>query len=462
MTVGAHGTWVASIAAGSNRAGYTGVAPGATLIGVQLDLPDEAWRATDLADVQGVTGAEPGCAGRWRSYDESKAIIDALQSAVSAALALGPDGIVLNLSIGAWAGSHHASAAVNRAISEIAALNELPDGPAVFVVAGMGNSGDDRGHFSATIAPGATRSFTWHLAHDRSGAEKLEIWSDQPISVRLRAARRLLDDRAVLLLDSTGPKQLFIDGVLVGVGERVEGPCPGLYCAHFLIMPERLPAGAGAGETIQFKLDVECLGARPGEVHAWIERDCSGRGSYLEPAHRASTLTSLASAPGVVAVAGLDGCDHSPPRVLAMSGRGPAPWARRTGPRRTGAGIAPADAAPALAAPAAGIWGACSKTKGFMRGSGTSAATAIASGATALAIEAAARNGARLSRPELMTFLVGRASSSWSPEFGWGPLAFAPIGHPHQSSPSRPAGHDTAPRPAAQSKPIEVEGHVAP
>jgi hypothetical protein len=342
VTVGAHGTWVASIAAGTSSSGFTGVAPQATLIGVHLDLADDAWRAADLAEFSSAAEPNDGRAKRWRSYDQSQTIVEALQSALTAALALDPDGIVLNLSIGAWAGSHHASAAVNRAITRVSALNDLPGGPAVFVVAGTGNAGDDRGHFGATIAPGTTRSLTWHFGAGRPTAEKLEIWSDQPISVRFRTATQSNNDQASLVLDGPGLKQLFIDHRLAGVGERVAGPCDELTCAHFLIMPDRLVEGGVAGETIPCVLDITCEGTRAGEVHVWIERDCAGATSHLEPSNRASTLTSLASAPGVLAVAGLGECDTTAPSVMAMSGRGPAPWARCTE-----ATASPFEAAPA-------------------------------------------------------------------------------------------------------------------
>jgi hypothetical protein len=49
-------------------------------------------------------------------------------------------------------------------------------------------------------------------------------------------------------------------------------------------------------------------GAALAEVHAWVERDCDGCGSHLAPSHRASTLTSLACAPGI---AGLDTADQA-------------------------------------------------------------------------------------------------------------------------------------------------------
>src|SRR6056297_3073037 len=84
VQLGAHGTWVASIAAGSRGPNFAGIAPDADIIGVQLNLPDEAWREIDaagapswLAPAQAGKAAAWGRTG-WRAYDESTAIIAAL------------------------------------------------------------------------------------------------------------------------------------------------------------------------------------------------------------------------------------------------------------------------------------------------------------------------------------------------------------------------------------------------
>ena len=66
VIVGAHGSWVASIAAGSRSAKFTGVAPEATLVGVQLALPDDAWRETCLESVLSGGAGGPQRTSRWR------------------------------------------------------------------------------------------------------------------------------------------------------------------------------------------------------------------------------------------------------------------------------------------------------------------------------------------------------------------------------------------------------------
>ncbi|MBU2534226.1 MAG: S8 family serine peptidase, partial [Alphaproteobacteria bacterium] len=123
VQVGAHGSWVASIAAGSRSVTFTGVAPKATLIGVQLGLPDRAWREEDGAGrPTWLTAARSGPNALsnwngWGAYDDSPAISSALDDCFAFGRALHPDGIVFNLSIGAWAGGHDQSSAVNRTIN---------------------------------------------------------------------------------------------------------------------------------------------------------------------------------------------------------------------------------------------------------------------------------------------------------------------------------------------------------
>ena len=128
---GAHGSWVASIAAGSRTAAFSGVAPKATLIAVQLALPDSAWREEDGAGrptwLAAATAGPAALAGwkGWRAYEDSTAIVAALEESLALACALRPDGIVFNLSIGAWAGGHDGGSAVNRASSPYG----FPSGP---------------------------------------------------------------------------------------------------------------------------------------------------------------------------------------------------------------------------------------------------------------------------------------------------------------------------------------------
>ncbi len=364
-----------------------------------------------------VQAAEPGTS-RWRSYDDSGAIVDALDRGLAAALELSPAGIVFNLSIGAWAGSHHSSARVNAALTRLAARSFDEAHPMIFVVVGTGNAGADDGHFETTLAPGDRAQFAWRMGARGPVPEKLEVWSDQPIDAVLSVRGHAADEaRLSLSRDCTGVQRLAIGRQLVAVGEHEAGRHGCLSCIHLLVAPDRLEAGGGPDGDLHFNVELRTAAANAdvAKVHAWVERNCAGTASRLVPATGAATLTSLATAPGVISVAGIDaGC--GPERVLALSGRGPAPWRQVVETQLK---------APTLAAVGAGLWGARSKTKDFMRGSGTSAAAAMVSGAVVLAIEGAHRSGGRLDRDDLIRALIGGQPERWSAETGWGPLSFS-------------------------------------
>ena len=85
--------------------------------------------------------------------------------------------------------------------------------------------------------------------------------------------------------------------------------------------------------------------------------------------------------------------------------------------------------APFLAATAVRLFGALSKTLGYMHGTGTSAAAAMVSGACALAQQAAGPNARRFTEAGLMKALLGQDNAlltgeNWRPDIGFGALHF--------------------------------------
>jgi subtilisin family serine protease len=447
--VGAHATWVASIAAGSRMAAFTGIAPNATLIGIQLDLPDTAWREEDASGtptwLEVVSqGAEALSAWNgWRSYEDSNAIVSALQAGFEFARSLRPDGIVFNLSIGSWAGAHDAASCVNRAVADIHAACRPPGAPMAAIVTGTGNAGADQGHFCGDITSVAPLVFGWSFSSVPATQSKLEIWTDcpGPLSVEIKPASG--DAAAMCRLDSAtrGTQPVTMpDGQLVGVAEsrgRVRGA---LQSFRFLLHPGLSAALRRNSRGCAFDLSVRSLDAQyGGRVHAWIERDCSGAEPATltrpspsgrdnrAPDHGHSSLTSLACAPGIISVAGLDNA-AADDVVIAMSGCGPRPWqdAACAGPSPP-----PALPSPVLAAPASRLFGARSKTTGFMRGSGTSAAAAVVSGAAALVMQAASIAGRSLDDVRLLDALLGVDGDrwrreKWRPDLGFGALRLDP------------------------------------
>lgn len=415
VTGGAHGTWVASVAAGSRRPRFVGAAPGATLVGVQLALPDSAWFETDAkgwptwrkADLGG-----PAAWCGWRSYEDATAIAKGLLAGFEAALRLSPTGIVFNLSIGAWAGGHDPGSTTAATIAAIASACEAPGMPMVAFVAATGNAGADGGHYAARLPAGAAKQIAWTFLDDEPTPAKLEIWTDaaRPLEVTLDLSERTADHEPVQIV--TGRTlEITAAGQRIGVADHATDVRGGLSRIRIALAP---PAGSRT-----CRVAIGAPAETAATLHAWIERDPSGAPrSRLEPSVAEGTLTSIACAPHVIAVAGLNE-EMTQTSALAISGRGPAPWPSN---------VKRALQAPQLSAPASRIWGAASKSNSYIRGSGTSAAAALVSGAAARLFDAAHARGQFLHRECLLRRLLGRGEqqgqlAGWRPDIGYGPLA---------------------------------------
>jgi len=180
-TVG-HGTHVASIAAGTGRAGpYTGVAPGALLIIVKSGYP--------------------ACNGTQWFMDEDK-IIDGLYYIAEKARELGLR-VVINLSLGSDLGGHDGSSNLERVLEKL-----VDDG--VVVVAAAGNSGDEKIHASGSLnigekidlkwfIPALTTSFGLSLWLDHGDEVTLTLKTPSNITIRAPIVNRFIDGVEVSL-----------------------------------------------------------------------------------------------------------------------------------------------------------------------------------------------------------------------------------------------------------------------
>ena len=444
---GAHGTLMASLAAGSAVGGHTGLAPEATLLAVQLALPDAAWREEDASgrpswlDVPETALA--GWAG-WKSYDAAAATVAAIRYLHARALELNPAGIVLNVSLGTWAGAHDGGSPVERELARIAALGEAGAGPPCIVVIGAGNAGNEQGHFAGRVTPAQPVSFDWTMHAADPTQNKLEIWSrsTEPSAMTLSLGDMLQFDLA------PGPTRAVVaGGQRIGLVEHVSDVSPGLSRVRVILHPPCFADAAavravmGSDPTLSWRIEVSSGGGSGGDLHAWLERDDGTlERSTLAPFTTASTLSCLAGAAGAIVVGGFeldvatDGTVGGA-RRFPWASHGPLPWG----------GDSSAACVPHLAAPAHGVVGAKSKSTGFAYTSGTSAAAAFVSGAAALLIEQAVRAGRRPRRADLLAALLGdsgegadsRSAAAWDPQIGFGPLALiAPVAA-HQPA----AGH---------------------
>lgn len=391
---GAHGTMMASIAAGTPFADFRGAAPATVLIGVQLALLDHDWKEQDARGrptwLDWECGRQPVWDG-WRSYDEAPQIVNAVRYIYERACRLGADALIINLSIGAWAGAHDGRSPVERGIAAVLLQAEAAcksgRGPLTTVVTGAGNAGVDEGHFAGRVTNNGPVVFGWR--NNRKNSEKptqnkLEIWYEcgagkpLPLAIAITASS---NPRLRFEVVPGRTHEVLVDGVRVGIAEHTPSARPGLGRVRVLLYPALFPDGLFDADDDACCWHVSAAAPagsapKPVQLHAWIERDDAvNERSTLVPSHPESTLCCLATVPGALVVAGYDhhagigGSDSTSLGVMPVSSLGPAPWS--------------ADQRPHVCAPGHQIWGARSKSRGFVATSGTSAAVALASGALA-------------------------------------------------------------------------------
>lgn len=466
---GAHGTYVASIAAGTpldnigiieSRDGslaparatslsFRGVAPASPLIFVQLGITSADW-------ADNVRGSP-----MFRQYSDIRKLIDAINYIYAKAIELKVrrqqkiDGVVVNLSVGTWGGAHDGHSTAERAIDELVAeVNARPDLPPLAVVVGAGNAGQLWNHDTRTISPGGSADLRWRMMNGDTTPNELEIWyksadPSQLAQVEIAPPGADLDDPAAprfVLPPTADVTTLEIGGEPAGFAMHVRGQNGRPNHVDLVVDPRagatqldpgnpwvravwtlRIKTSAGAGETI---------------AHSWIERDdiddalissFQGLVYRLDPYEPVidplSTLSSLSCGRETIVVGGYSQARLSPSRTDAWyaSSYGPAPWERNGN-----------ESMPDISAPAHNVLGAASKTGAFFAQSGTSAAAPHAAGAVALFLQAAARDGwrpttddirrclqdaARARRQQTMTNWP--AGADWDPQRGFGPLDVA-------------------------------------
>ena len=134
----------------------------------------------------------------WRSYDESRQIVNAVRYIYDRGCRLGVDAIVINLSIGAWAGRHDGRSRVERGIGEMLADAEASQAA---VVARARSSSpapampeSTRGIGTAGVDAARPATFDWIMQRRDPTQNKLEIWyeagADGDIGHDVRVARR--------------------------------------------------------------------------------------------------------------------------------------------------------------------------------------------------------------------------------------------------------------------------------
>ncbi len=382
---GAHGTLMASMAAGTAFGGFRSAAPFADLIGVQLAVADTDWREETAAGEPTWRDAALREWADWRTYDACPQIVHAIHYIYDRASRLGAELVIINLSIGTWAGAHDGQSPVERAIAKVIEYGRRPGATACQVVVGAGNAGADQGHFSATLSNGDATTFQWLMNANDTTQNKLEIWYDgAPLHIELTGP----GPNAQPLSISVGRNHAVeLDATCLGVADHVIAARGSLSRVRILLHPPYMTGLArGGAEHLTWTLTARAVGPSqtPNTLHAWVERDDGiVERSWLVPHDRDSTLCCLATAPSVIVVSGANhhatgATNQVPLRTMPFSGRGPAPWSvQKAATSALGTPQHP------VMAPAYNIWGAQSKTTGFVQTSGTSAAAALMSGSLA-------------------------------------------------------------------------------
>lgn len=299
-----HGAMVMDVAAGR---GF--VPPG-----ILDPLMQDAAGAAEIVFVQLPEPAITDLSGGWLAVY----VIDAIEYIL--ARAQGADHIVINLSLGTYAGSHDGQSLLECALDHYASL------PGVVIVLAAGNVDVERPvHAQAlSIAPGDTSTLYWQVPPEDPTQNFLELWyqwadgsaggveieveppgSAAPISISGRGARTL--ERRSAALGLTAAQRTLIGGAVLADDSRAGGRNGLLLVSTGPTrtdppMPDwPLPAPAGRW-TIRVTNHAGKVPAHL-QVDAWVERNEPGRSasgdvmqSYLQASDAQSGFKALAQA----------------------------------------------------------------------------------------------------------------------------------------------------------------------
>lgn len=373
---GAHGTHVASVAAGT-AFGSTGpgVAPG-----------------TDLVFVHLASGPLGGLA----DLGDSVRILEAVDFVMRVA-----DGrpVVINLSVGRHGGAHMGRSLVERALDEAVSRR-----PGVMIVQSAGNYGASDIHASGRLHSGDRRDLGWRVRHGGARHDELEVW----YSNRDRFDFSLRPPGATASVTiGLGESKVLYDAHMREIGRVYHRAFdPNSPDHHIDVLLRR---GAPGGLWLARLIGSDVTDGRYG---VWIERDPAGRGGQSRFRARDvdpfGTLGSIANT-------------HETLTVTAAEARGAfvrrARFASR-GPTRDGR------AKPDLLAPGVRVRGARSTPRRARRAlalsttmSGASQAAPYVAGVAALCLDA---SRGRMTARDIRRVLLGTArplpSEAWDPD----------------------------------------------
>jgi subtilisin family serine protease len=388
--VGAHGTYVADVAAGNgNGTSCPGLAPQADIVFVDVStFPDARGLGYSFGDVAQLVEAVDFI---FKIADERK------------------QPCVVNISLGTNGGPHDGST-----LAELAFDRLVSAAPNRAIVIAAGNSFGQGIHAEGTVPPGKTVELKWRIPESDPTSNELEVWFGKndrfeaeiigPSGVAV--ARVAPGEKWELAINAQG---------IMSVINRLDDSVNHDNLINVFFEPG-LPAGIW-----KLRLKNVSTGQEGGQYHAWIERDEEGQARFVRDRSPSDkyrvtneyTLSSIANGRKTIVVGSHNA--HKEGRPLARN--------TASGPTRNGG------QKPDVTAPGEMVLAAHSRTLVLRnRQSGTSLAAAVVTGVVALLLAEAKGS---LSADEIHQILIETAepfpeqNKQWHPRYGYGRVSAA-------------------------------------
>jgi subtilisin family serine protease len=382
---GAHGTYVADVAAGNGMgSNCPGIAPEAGIVFVDVSTA-------------GIARQGPQAVGS--TFGDSVQLLEAIKFIFDYAQ---DRPCVVNVSLGTTGGPHDGTTPLEEAIDRL--VSQKPNRA---VVIAAGNSFGKSLHATGCVADGGCVDLKWRIPSYDSTSNELEVWYSR-------------DD--YFTVDVIDPGGKFVARVKPGETWE-EGDGSGL-----LIVVNRIHDSNQKDNTINVFFErglpsgvwtLRLYGEHVvcgGHFHAWIERDERGQSRFVKPkdnSYRVTndcTLNSVACGHQSIVVGSYDAYEASLPLSEFSS----------SGPTRDGR------MKPELVAPGERVLAAQSKTVVLRhRQSGTSIAAAVVTGTVALMLAEAQTRRIGLTIEDIRNILIRTSRNTpprdeWEPGYGHG------------------------------------------
>jgi subtilisin family serine protease len=383
-----HGTHVMDTAAGVGQSlmGVEGVAPGASIIFVQL--PTEA--------------IEGGATALWRYIVDGAAYIFERAAAANRPA-------VVNVSYGGYDGPHDGTAEIEQALDQLLAEQNRA------IVLAAGNGFEARCHARTTVPRNGAKSLRWIVTPVDPTANDAELWYDDrsTLLVRLRAPSGGINPAGwVQLGQARMPITRTSDNKTIGYIEHLASTT-GNHAnrivitlngddteadSYYLESDSTISAPAPSG---LWTIDLKHAAGPKADVHAWIWRDDAGRARnaqrrqsrfHPDDAHPAHTIAGWATGHLTISVGAYNTATQE---ICRYSAAGPTRPMRGDSGREKPEVYAPAEED----ARGRGVLSASALSARPGRMNGTSAAAPHVAGLIALMFEYAQKHAAGAPRP---------------------------------------------------------------